>query len=168
MSAAICFDLNFEPVRVAVASVKPDLIIFPSAYHGGLMQNYWALSCRSYFVGCVYPPNRSAIINPTGAEVASTSTYDWLVTRTVNLDFALAHLDRNREKLLQLKAKYGRDVLIEDPGLVGMVLVSSNTDTSAKDLLREFEIQELDDYFADSIAHLSERGVTVPDGGDRR
>ncbi|MGD7788640.1 carbon-nitrogen hydrolase family protein [Propionibacteriaceae bacterium Y1700] len=159
VSAAICFDLNFEQVRAGVAAVKPDLIVFPSAYHGGLMQNYWALSCRSYFVGCVSPPNRSTIINPTGHEVASTSTYDWLITRTLNLDYALAHLDRNREKLLRLKAEYGRGVLIEDPGLVGMVLVSSLTDgVTADEMLAQFEIGDLDSYFAESTAHLDPSG----------
>lgn len=163
VSAAICFDLNFEQVRSAVAQVKPDLIVFPSAYHGGLMQNYWALTCRSYFVSCVSPPNRSLIIDPTGHEVASTSTYDWLITRTVNLDYALAHLDRNRGKLLALKTKYGRGVQIDDPGLVGMVLVSSETDgVSADQMLAEFEIQDLDGYFADSTAHLARTGVRVP------
>lgn len=163
VSAAICFDLNFDQVRAAVAQVKPRLIVFPSAYHGGLMQNYWALSCRSYFVGCVNPPNRSAIINPTGHEVASTSTYDWLITRTVNLDYALAHLDKNREKLLALKRKYGREVMIEDPGLVGMVLVSSfSEDVTADQMLDEFEIQDLDSYFADSTAHLATSGVKIP------
>lgn len=166
VSAAICFDLNFEPVRAAAARVQPDLIVFPSAYHGGLMQNYWALSCRSYFVSCVNPPNRSAIIDPTGHEVASTSTYDWLITRTVNLDYAVAHLDRHREKLLQLKAHYGRDVMIEDPGLVGMVLVLSQSDeVNAVDMLREFEIQELDSYFAESTAHLEHTAITVPQVG---
>lgn len=163
VSAAICFDLNFEPVRAAVAQVKPDLIVFASAYHGGLMQNYWALSCRSYFVSCVKPPNRSAIINPTGSEVASTSPYDWLITRTINLDYALAHLDRNRDKLLELKAAYGREVLIEDPGLVGMVLVSSQSEeASADQMLAEFGIQELDDYFDESTTHLDRWAVKVP------
>lgn len=156
VSAAICFDLNFEEVRSAVAQVRPNLIVFPSAYHGGLMQNYWALSCRSYFIGCVSPPNRSAIIDPTGHEVASTSTYDWLITRTINLDYALVHLDKHREKLVELKHAYGREVLIEDPGLVGMVLVSSLSEAAtAAEMIAEFEIQPLDDYFADSLAHLS-------------
>lgn len=169
VSAAICFDLNFEQVRSAIAQVKPELIVFASAYHGGLMQNYWALSCRSYFVGCVSPPNRSTIINPTGHEVASTSPYDWLITRTINLDYKLVHLGYNREKLLQLKAAYGRAVLIEDPGLVGMVLVSSlSDDRTAMDLLTEFDIQDLDGYFHDSAAHLGPEGVLVPNPGSPR
>lgn len=160
VSAAICFDLNFEPVRAAVAATQPQLIIFPSAYHGDLMQQYWAASCRSYFVGCVYPPNRSAILSPTGQIVGSTSTYDWLLTRTVNLDYACAHLDFNREKLLALKARYGRRVQIDDPGRLGYVLVSSQTeDVSAAEMLAEFEIADVDTYFAESTAHLAESPI---------
>ncbi|MFW6599652.1 carbon-nitrogen hydrolase family protein [Propionibacteriaceae bacterium Y2011] len=163
VSGIICFDLNFEQVRAAVAQVQPRLIVFPSAYHGGLMQNYWALSCRSFFVGAVNPPNRSAIIDPTGQEVASTSTYDWLITRTINLDYTLVHLDNNREKLLQLKQKYGPEVQIHDPGLVGMVIVYSHSDAvDSATMVAEFEMQVLDAYFADSTAHLAERGVRVP------
>lgn len=160
VSAAICFDLNFEPVRAAVAATRPQLIIFPSAYHGDLMQNYWAASCRSYFVGCVYPPNRSTIISPTGQLVASTSTYDWLLTRTVNLDYACVHLDFNREKLLALKARYGTGVQIDDPGQLGYVLVSSRTEgRRAAEMLAEFEIDDVDTYFAESAAHLAESPI---------
>ncbi|HLQ82149.1 MAG TPA: carbon-nitrogen hydrolase family protein [Bacillota bacterium] len=162
VSAAICFDLNFDQVRSAIAQVQPELIVFSSAYHGGLVQNHWALSCRSWFVGCVYPPNRSTIINPTGHEVASTSTYDWLITRTINLDYVVVHLGYNREKLSRLKARYGREVLIEDPGLVGMVLVSSlSEEVTARAMIDEFEIQDLDTYFAESAAHLEPGGITV-------
>ncbi|MFW6597571.1 carbon-nitrogen hydrolase family protein [Propionibacteriaceae bacterium Y2011] len=169
VSAAICFDLNFEQLRTAIARVHPELIVFASAYHGGLVQNHWALSCRSYFVGCVYPPNRSTMINPTGHEVASTSTYDFLLTRTLNLDYVVVHLGYNRDKLTRLKARYGPEVLIEDPGLVGMVLVSSRaTDVTARQMIDEFEIQDLDGYFADSAAHLEPHGITVPSGAASR
>ena len=39
---AICFDLNFDELRLKYIKDKPDLIIFSSMYHGGLMQPYWA------------------------------------------------------------------------------------------------------------------------------
>ena len=160
VSAAICFDLNFVQVRNAVAKVKPDLVLFPSAYHGGFVQSQWALDCRAYFAGCVYPPNRSTIVNPAGTEVASTSTYDFLLSHTINLDYVVVHLGYNTEKLGRLKAAYGPDVLIEDPGLVGMVVVSSRTpDRTAQEMIDEFDIQDLDGYFADSTAHLE--GVEI-------
>jgi predicted amidohydrolase len=50
---AICFDLNFDELRLKYKAAHPDLIVFPSMYHGGIMQPYWAYSCRAHFVGCV-------------------------------------------------------------------------------------------------------------------
>ena len=50
---AICFDLNFDGLRLKYVKAKPDLIVFSSVYHGGLMQAYWAYSCRAHFVGAV-------------------------------------------------------------------------------------------------------------------
>lgn len=59
-------------------------------------------------------------------------------------------------------------MLIEDPGLVGMVLVSSQSEeVTAQAMLEEFEIQDLDDYFADSAAHL-QPAITVPGVGPVR
>lgn len=160
VSAAICFDLNFAQVRATVAKVKPELVLFPSAYHGGFVQSQWALDTRAYFAGCVYPPNRSTIVDPAGTEIASTSTYDFLLSRTINLDYVVVHLGYNTEKLGRLKAAYGPDVLIEDPGMVGMVVLSSRTpERTAREMIEEFDIQDLDGYFADSTAHLE--GVEI-------
>ena len=50
---AICFDLNFDELRLKYVKAKPDLLIFSSMYHGGLMQPYWAYSCRCHFVGAI-------------------------------------------------------------------------------------------------------------------
>ena len=51
VACAICFDLNFDELRLKYVPQKPDHNV-SSLYHE-LMQNYWAYSCRSYFVGCV-------------------------------------------------------------------------------------------------------------------
>jgi hypothetical protein len=146
---AICFDLNFDELRQRYAAQKPDLILFPSVYHGGLVQGEWAYSCRSFFVGSVYREKPSEILNPLGEIVSSnTNYYDFAVAR-INLDRELVHLDYNREKLSALKKKYGKSVDIHDPGKVGSVLVSSNHEKiSAKQMVEEFDIERLDDYFA--------------------
>jgi hypothetical protein len=70
------------------------------------------------------------------------------------LDCAVAHIDFNREKFNRLKEKYGRDVTIFDPGELGCVLLTSESDTvSIQQMVAEFEIELLDDYFARSLAH---------------
>ncbi len=148
VAIAICFDLNFEELRKKYADQKPDIILFSSMYHGGMVQSYWAYSCRAFFVGSVYRSNPSEIRNPLGEIVASNTNYfDFAVAR-INLDYEIVHLDYNREKLSDLKKKYGVTVDIYDPGRLGSVLISSLNDTvTAKRMVDEFKIERLDDYF---------------------
>lgn len=147
VAVAICYDLNFDELRLHYAKEKPDLILFSSMYHGGVVQNMWAYTCRSYFVGSVYRMTPSEIRNPMGDPVASSTNYfDYAVAR-INLDCRLVHLDYNREKLTALKEKYGPSVSISDPGKLASVLVTSeDKNVTADQMIKEFGIELLDDY----------------------
>lgn len=150
---AICFDLNFDELRLKYVKAKPDLIIFSSVYHGGLMQTYWAYSCRAHFVGAV-AGLPCQIRNPLGEVVASNTNYFDDAVADVNLDCRLAHLDYNWSRLRALKSKYGPKVKITDPGYLGCVLVSSEDEkTTIDEMIREFQIELLDDYMARALAH---------------
>ena len=156
VGCAICFDLNFDGIRRKYVESQPDVILFASMYHGGLMQNYWAYSCRTHLVTaiCGQP---SGIISPVGERVASTTNYFDFITATVNLDCEVVHLDFNGEKLTAMKKKYGPGVKVFDPGYLGAVLISSETDeVTCDELVEEFEIERLDDYMARSIAHAED------------
>ena len=148
VAVAICYDLNFDELRLKYARQNPDLIIFCSMYHGGVVQNMWAYTCRSWFVGSVYRQTPSEIRNPMGEVVASSTNYfDYAVSR-INLDCALVHLDYNWAKLKAMKEKYGPAVTISDPGELASVLVTSeNAEVTAAEMIREFGIELLDDYF---------------------
>ena len=160
VAMAICFDLNFDELRLKYAKAGPDLIIFSSMYHGGLMQSYWAYSCRCHFVGAITgSATPSEIRNPMGQVVTSTTNYFNFAVARVNLDCELAHLDYNWERLRKLKAKYGTKVTISDPGLLGSVLISSEHETiSADDMIKEFEIELLNDYLVRSLAYRHNPG----------
>ena len=147
MAIAICYDLNFDELRMRYAKERPDLIIFSSMYHGGVAQSIWAYSCRAYFVGSVYRQTPSEIRNPMGAVIASSTNYfDFAVAR-INLDCELVHLDYNWDKLTALKEKYGKSVTISDPGELASVLVTSeDKSTTADQMIKEFKIEKLDDY----------------------
>ncbi len=150
---AICFDLNFDELRLKYAKARPDLIVFSSMYHGGLMQSYWAYSCRAHFVAAV-AGLPCEIRNPLGTVVASSTNYFDYAVGDVNLDCRLVHLDYNRQRLKSLKNKYGPKVSIRDPGFLGAVLVSSEDDEVGVDeMIREFQIELLDDYMARALAH---------------
>jgi len=157
VACVICFDLNFDSLRSKYIQARPDLVVFSSMYHGGLMQSYWAYSCRCHFVAavCGLP---SAIISPVGEILATTTNYTDSVTATVNLDCCLAHFDYNWDKFRAAKAKYGPKIDIFDPGLLGSVLISSTTDEfTVYDVVKEFEIELLDDYFARALDHRRQK-----------
>jgi len=148
VGCAICFDLNFDELRDRYAALKPDIIVFPSMYHGGLVQATWAFECRSYFV-CAFgfTTGPSEIRNPLGEVVATSTNYYNYAVATVNLDRKMAHLDDNWGKLEALKKKYGDKVVITDPGRLGSVLITSEHDqVSAADMVKEFNIELLDHY----------------------
>jgi len=154
VALAICFDLNFDELRHRYAEAKPDIVLFSSVYHGGLMQGAWAYSCRSFFVSSISDTRvPSEILNPLGEVIASSTNYFNYTKATVNLDYAVAHLDYNWGRLTALKAKYGDGVTIHDPGRVGAVMITSeDKNASALELVKEFEIELLDDYFNRSRA----------------
>lgn len=158
VAIAICFDLNFDELRLKYVKAKPDLIIFSSMYHGGLMQAYWAYSCRCHFVGAV-AGQPCEIRNPLGNVVASSTNYFDYVVANVNLDCRLAHLDYNWSRLRALKDKYGPKVTITDPGFLGCVLISSeDKEISVDEMINEFNIELLDDYMARALAHRHKPG----------
>ena len=149
VACVICFDLNFDELRNRYAPLKPDVMLFLSKYHGGLEQSKWAYACRSYFVcsyGFLTAP--SEIRNPLGEVVATSTNYFNYAVATINLDRKLVHLDYNWEKLDALKKKYGKEVTITDPGRLGAVMITSEKEgVSAGDMIKEFNIELLDDYF---------------------
>jgi len=122
------------------------------------MQNYWAYSCRTYFVGCIMGL-QNTIISPVGEVVARSTNYFHHLSHNINLDYIVCHLDYNWHKLDAIKKKYGTKVNIYDPGYLGSVLVSSESeDLAAMDLAKEFELELLDEYFERCRNHRSMPG----------
>ncbi|RIH62801.1 carbon-nitrogen hydrolase family protein [Mariniphaga sediminis] len=161
VACAICYDLNFTELCESYAAQKPDILAFSSMYHGGLMQEYWAYQCRSFFVGATgFRDVPSEIRNPLGEVVGSNTNYFDFTVATINLDCKLVHLDYNMDKLTKLKEKYGSKVIITDPGRLGSVLVSSEHENiSAEEMIKEFGIELLDDYFERSRVFREQRFI---------
>ena len=153
VATAICFDLNFDELMYKYKSEKPDLTVFASAYHGGLRQEQFAYMCRSYFASSVLGLE-SRIINPYGKTVAATTNYTPCVTAEINLDYELCHIDYNFEKIKQAKAKYKDALTVYDPGYAGSVMLTCESeDISVEEIIKEFDIEKLDDYFKRALAH---------------
>lgn len=163
VGTAICFDLNFDELRRRYQGTGVELMVFNSEYHGGLMQNYWAYSLRTYFAGAIRPPAPSAILSPQGEILAETTNYFSEVTASINLDYALVHLDGHWGKLAAMQAKYRDGVRVHDPGRLGSVLVTAvDRGLTVSSLCAEFELERLDDYLDRSRAHRA--GTTTNNG----
>ena len=153
VGGVLCFDLNFDDLRLQYVNLRPDLLLFSSWFHGGFLQNCWAYSCRAHFVSAV-AGSPSVIMTPVGTTIAATTNYRWYAVGTVNLDCCLAHYDFNRNHFTDMKHKYGDGVQIHDPGWLGSVLITNELpDMTIDDLCREFGIEKLDDYFARCRQH---------------
>ena len=160
VGCAICFDLNFYELREKYMAKKPELLLFSSNYHGDFHQLEWAYDCRSYFA-CAVRNQEARVISPVGEVLAASTCYYHYVTARVNLDYAVCYLDFNWERFQAAREKYGAKIRIHDPGKTGAVLLTSETDEfSAMDVVREFGIELMDDYFERS--RRDERGRVEP------
>lgn len=151
LGGAVCFDLNFVDLCEQYRPLKPDVIAFASMYHGGLMQAHWAYRNRSYFAAAL-PFLGGAVLDPFGNELTSTDCYSPIASTTVNLDRVMVHLDLNRVKFPDIRKKYKDEVEIFIPANVAPALIFSHSDKrTAMDIVREFELELLDDYLDRSI-----------------
>ncbi|HET6428727.1 MAG TPA: carbon-nitrogen hydrolase family protein [Phycisphaerae bacterium] len=152
LGGLVCFDLNFEPLRQQVRPLRPDILVFASMYHGGLMQQMWAYDCRAYFVAA-WKERGAGILDPFGRTVAETHCYSDVAIADVNLDRAMVHLDCNQERFDEIRRTYGDEVVIDVPPNLGPALIFSLTDhRTAADIVREFNLELIDDYLTRSLA----------------
>jgi predicted amidohydrolase len=147
IGCAICFDLNFRDVIEGLAAGDAELIFFPSMYRGGLQLSIWAHDYGVHIVSAT-PGEGSAIVDPLGRVLVQSSGYQKILSRVLNLDRRLLHIDENYKKWPAIKAKYGAGVEIDvaTPEAV-FALISHLPDVTADDIVRDFELELRDDYF---------------------
>jgi predicted amidohydrolase len=144
---AICFDLNFRDVMDGLFERNTELVFFPSAYRGGLQLSIWAFNIHAYIVSAT-GGEQSAIVNPLGRVLAQSFVYGRIITKTINLDYSVLHIDYNFEKLDSVKKKYGPDVEFEFAAPEAVLLLTSHHPTaSAKSIISEFGLEDRDQYF---------------------
>ncbi len=157
LGGSICFDLNFTELMNSYKKHHPDIMVFSSMYHGGLMQAQWAYQLRSFFVSAL-PRYGCGILDPFGRPVRLTDCYSPVACATVNLDRVMVHLDCNQEKFPDIQRKYGDEVSIDIPADIGSALIYSTvTQRTAMDIAREFGLILLDDYFVQGIKRNADK-----------
>jgi len=147
IGCAICYDLNFRDVIEGLSAGGAELVFFPSMYRGGLQLSIWAHDFAVHLVSAT-PGEGSAIVDPLGRVLAQSSAYQKILTRTLNLDRRVLHIDENHRHWPAIKAKYGPGVEIDvaTPEAV-FALISHLPEITIQDLISEFGLETRTEYF---------------------
>ena len=122
------------------------MIFFCSAYRGGLQLGIWAYLTSAYMVSSVLA-ELGQIVDLSG-RVLAESTYEGVITRRINLDRRLMHMDGNWDKMDAILAKYGSKVSIDFFTREACWAVGSESDDLTIDaLMQEFGLESRSDYF---------------------
>jgi predicted amidohydrolase len=147
---AICFDLNFRDVIEGLARGGPELVFFPSMYCGGLQLQVWAHDF-GVFVASAHSGGRSAVVDPLGRVLKWSSVYEPILVKEVNLDGVVCHIDENERKWPAIREKYGAAVELDvATDEARFRLISHHPTLTAWDVVEEFGLEPLPDYFGRS------------------
>lgn len=149
LGMVICFDLNFPEIMQGTGDAGAEIIFFCSAYRGGLQTRIWAYLLGTYIVSAIRD-GQGCIVDLSG-QVLGQSTYEALITRRLNLDRKLMHMDNNWEKMDAMLAKYGPHLSVDFFTPEGCWAIGSESDTfTVDDVIREFGLELRADYFGRS------------------
>ncbi len=156
LGGVICFDQKFEQLRFEYRDLKPDILTFSSAYHGGFLQQQWAYECQCYYLTALRFYG-GGVIDPLGQTVKLNTNYSRTMCTTINLDRVLVKRSGNYGRFPLIEKKYQDEVTIDVPSYLGATLIYSNSDErSAMDIVKEFELELHDDFFARNIRQNEE------------
>jgi predicted amidohydrolase len=154
---AICYDVNFPEVWQELADLGAELVVWPSAYSAGTSLQAHALNHHFYIVTSTY--NRDCIVyDITGEEILYEQTDDINVSRvTLDLDRGVYHENFNIEKRDRLLAEHGDKIEMERwlTREQWFVLRATQPGVSARDLARQYGLEELRDYLQRSRAAIN-------------
>ena len=74
-----------------------ELVLFPSMFRGRLILRTWAY-LYGFYMASATPKEGSMIVDPLGRMLARSWDYQPIICRTINLDFAVLHLNYNWER----------------------------------------------------------------------
>lgn len=147
VGAIICFDLNFHELLAEYRVKRVELLCMLSAFRGGFMVPSASFRYQT-FMATSTPGENSVIVDPLGRVLAESSAYGRIIFTKINLDSQIVHIDFNVERVVELKKKYQEYVSIEVASPEAVYFISSlHPEVSIKDMIKEFEIETLDEYF---------------------
>ncbi len=153
---AICFDMNWRPVWEGLKANGAEVVFFCSMYRGSRQMQERAFEFGYYVVSAI-SGELGQIVDMTG-RVLKTSHQDVVITQELNLNRRMLHLDYNWEKLDALLEKYGADLTFDLTAPEGrFALGSRRPGLSVEDVIDEFGLERLEDYWARVLKMRAEK-----------
>ncbi len=152
IGALICFDLNFKELLAEYKRQGVELLCFLSNFRGGFRVPSVAFE-NQCFIASAVPSENGLIVDPLGRTLAESSHYGRIIFARINLDSQIVHIDYNVDRVARLKEKYGPHVRIETASPEAVYFLSAiHPQRSIDDMIKEFEIEILDQYLDRSRA----------------
>jgi predicted amidohydrolase len=145
---AICFDANFPEIWQALRDKGAEVVFWSSAYSAGSQLQAYALLHHYYIVTSTYSKD-CQVYDITGQRILDEKSDQITTARiTLDLDRAIYHENFNMDKLEKLLKTHGDEVEkeLDMPREEWFVLRAKKPGVSARELAKEFEMEELTDY----------------------
>ncbi len=156
---AICFDANFAEVWKRLADQGAELVIWPSAYSAGTTLQAHSLMHHFYIVTSTLCGD-CIVYDITGREIHYSKNTDLNIARiTLDLDRGIYHQNFNigpRDRLLK---EHPQDV-VQDEWMdreQWFVLKAKRPGISARQLARQYGLEELRDYINRSRSQIDKK-----------
>ena len=149
---AICFDVNFPDMWQTMADQGAELVVWPSAYSAGRALQAHAIM-HHYFIVTATQSGDCQIFDITGERILDERSEGITVSRAVlDFDRGIYHHNFNLDKRDLLLQEHGYQVAQEEffHREHWFVLKATAPGASARDLARQYGLEELREYKARS------------------
>ena len=150
VGVTICYDLNFQPLLKHYYEQDVELLLFSSYFPGGLLLQSWAYLYMFHAVSSHAQGHESVFVNNLGYVVARSNMFVQALTHEFELDSVVVPYWGNHEAAWAAKEKYGPELEMEIHRAEGdAILRYRGSDTTARDILREFGIRTRSECYKD-------------------
>ena len=153
-----CFDANFDELWQEAERKGAEMVLWPSAYGGGMPLNGYAM-IHNYFI---VPVGFGNMIDCFGRPAQNVDhPREKLSIATFDLDITLIHKDFTGEKVAKLLREHAGEVeLVPDVAVAGenwTVLRAIRPGVRVRDLVSQYQIETLREYRHRSREQINER-----------
>lgn len=147
-----CFDIGWRHTWERLANEGAELVIWNSAYDGGNLLNTYA-AYNMYYVASTVRSTHARVIDPTGRTIAESSKWDGLCMADINLSTTIFHIDRQLQKIEEIRRALGDKVTMNSYSEEGIFTLASNDpEWTMSRICEEFGLMTYKEYHAEATA----------------